>query len=186
MTLSLHTVQRYSMELNLLLPCSGLSALYTCHYTWPCPPARHHFTAVHKACPNMVIVGSILNEEALPPSPLFISTSRYLCYLFISAVSWNLIKLNVFLKIAHNYCTVCMLNGSHFVLFCRLGKNSDCPPSSRHKNKQKRLLMHTAQQQRGIIVTEQSCIRHVIMMGRNPCKWAPGARVLIRVCGAIL
>ena len=29
-----------------------------------CPPARHHSTAVHKACPYMVIVGSILNEDA--------------------------------------------------------------------------------------------------------------------------
>ena len=36
----------------------------------PCPPARHHSAAVHKACPYMVIIGSILYEDALPP-PLF-------------------------------------------------------------------------------------------------------------------
>ena len=40
--------------------------------TWPCPPAQHHSTAEHKACPYMVIVGSILNEGSLPP-PLFLS-----------------------------------------------------------------------------------------------------------------
>ena len=35
--------------------------------TWPCPPARHHSTAIHKACPYIVLVGSILSEDALPP-----------------------------------------------------------------------------------------------------------------------
>ena len=47
--------------------------------TWPCPPARQNSTAVHKACPYMVIVGSILSEDALPP-PLFLS--RYIIYLW--------------------------------------------------------------------------------------------------------
>ena len=33
--------------------------------TLPCPPAaRHHSTTVNKACPYMVIVGSILNKDA--------------------------------------------------------------------------------------------------------------------------
>ena len=40
--------------------------------TYPCPPAQHHSTAEHKACPYMVIVGSILNKGSLPP-PLFLS-----------------------------------------------------------------------------------------------------------------
>ena len=44
----------------------------------PCPPGRCHSTAVHKACPYMVIIGSILNEDALPP-PL----SRYIIYLWL-------------------------------------------------------------------------------------------------------
>ena len=44
--------------------------------TWPCPPARHHSIAVHKACPYMVIIGSILKENALPPSP-FLSIYVY-------------------------------------------------------------------------------------------------------------
>ena len=35
------------------------------------PPARHPSTAVHKACPYMVIVGSILSKEALHPLPFF-------------------------------------------------------------------------------------------------------------------
>ena len=37
---------------------------------WPCPPpARHHSTAVHKACSFMVRVGSILKEDALSFPP---------------------------------------------------------------------------------------------------------------------
>ena len=40
--------------------------------TWPCPPVRHLSTALHKACPYMVIVGSILRVDALPP-PLYLS-----------------------------------------------------------------------------------------------------------------
>ena len=54
--------------------------------------ARHHFTAVHKACPYMVIVGSILNEDALAPNiqytapPPFLSRYRY-CMLFIYAAT---------------------------------------------------------------------------------------------------
>ena len=42
-----------------------------------CPPARHHSTAVHKACPYMVIVCSVL---LLPPS-LFLSMYIYLSML---------------------------------------------------------------------------------------------------------
>ena len=30
-----------------------------------CPPARHHSTALNKACPYMVIAGSILNDDTL-------------------------------------------------------------------------------------------------------------------------
>ena len=47
--------------------------------TWPYPPS--HPTAVHKACPNMVIVGSILNKDALAP-PHFL----YLGIYFLSMV----------------------------------------------------------------------------------------------------
>ena len=46
--------------------------------TWPCLLTRHHSTDVRKACPYMVIVGSILSEDALAP-PLF--RSRYIIYL---------------------------------------------------------------------------------------------------------
>ena len=48
--------------------------LYVRAITRPYLPARHHCTAVHKACPcpYMVIVGSILNEDTLAP-PLFLS-----------------------------------------------------------------------------------------------------------------
>ena len=64
----------FEIELNLLLSCFGLSALYL-----PLPdPARHHSTSVHKAFPSMVIVGSLLIEDALP-LPLFLS--RYVIYL---------------------------------------------------------------------------------------------------------
>ena len=34
--------------------------------TWPCSPARLHSTAVHKSCPSMVIVVSILHEDGFP------------------------------------------------------------------------------------------------------------------------
>ena len=44
----------------------------------PFPPARHKSTNIHKACPYMVIIGSILNEDA-PPPPLFLSS--YVIYL---------------------------------------------------------------------------------------------------------
>ena len=37
----------------------------------PCPPARHHSTAVQKACPFMVLVVSILNKDAPTPPPPF-------------------------------------------------------------------------------------------------------------------
>ena len=66
------------IELNLLLPYVGLSALST----WPCPPARRFSTAVHKASPDMVIVVSILSEDALPALPPFLSMY---CILFIYA-----------------------------------------------------------------------------------------------------
>ena len=53
----------------------AISALYL-----PTPdPARHHSTAVHKACPYIVIVVSILNKDSLAPLPLFLS--RYVIYL---------------------------------------------------------------------------------------------------------
>ena len=55
--------------------------------TWPCPPAQHHSTAVHKACPYMVMlpgtsvrrwrVGSILNKDALTP-PLFLTRMLFI------------------------------------------------------------------------------------------------------------
>ena len=35
--------------------------------TWPFPPTRPHYPAVHKSCPYMVIVGPILNEDTLTP-----------------------------------------------------------------------------------------------------------------------
>ena len=55
----------FEIELNLLLSCFVLSALY-----FPLPdPARHHSTSVHKAFPSMVIVGSLLIEDALPLPP---------------------------------------------------------------------------------------------------------------------
>ena len=62
----------FVIESNLLLPCFGLSALYNYMLTpdpacWPgitAPPYTKHG-------PYMVIVGSILNEDALP-HPLFI------------------------------------------------------------------------------------------------------------------
>ena len=51
--------------------------LLTC-LTLPAAPARYHCTAVHKACPYVVRVDSILSEDALPP-PLFLF--RYIIYL---------------------------------------------------------------------------------------------------------
>ena len=38
-----------------------------------CTPAQHPSTAVHKACPCRVIIGSILSEDA-PATPLSLST----------------------------------------------------------------------------------------------------------------
>ena len=62
--------------------CTVKHSMYVLANTWPCPPAQYHSTAVHKACPYMVIllvqwwrVGSILNEDALAFS--------YLAMLFI-------------------------------------------------------------------------------------------------------
>ena len=64
-------------------PSFGLSALYVLANTWPCPPARLHSIAVHKACLYMVIVivSSILNEDPLALPPLFIS--RFIIYLWL-------------------------------------------------------------------------------------------------------
>ena len=75
-------VDRLRNRVKLWLPCFGLSALYLpSSNTWPCPPARHHSTTVHNACPHMVIVGSILNKDALAsPPPLFLS--RCVIYLW--------------------------------------------------------------------------------------------------------
>ena len=51
----------------------ALGIVCTCQHL-TLPPARHHSTIAHKACPYMVMlpvrcwrVGSILNEDALPP-----------------------------------------------------------------------------------------------------------------------
>ena len=80
MTLSLHTCVTILYGVKPFAALFWALGIVCILATIPDPArrgARHHFTAVHKACPNMVIVGSILNEEALPPFPLFISTSRY-------------------------------------------------------------------------------------------------------------
>ena len=66
-------VFRLTGELNLLLACFGLSALY---FFTP-DPAR--CCPVAQACPYMVTVGSILNEDSLARTPLFLS--RYIIYL---------------------------------------------------------------------------------------------------------
>ena len=39
----------FVIKLRLLLPCFGLTAFVLAN-SWPCPPARHHSTAVHKTC----------------------------------------------------------------------------------------------------------------------------------------
>ena len=61
------------IKFNLLLPWYGIVLANT----RPCPPARHHYTAVHKACFYMVMLpvrwwrfGSILNEDVLRHSSL--------------------------------------------------------------------------------------------------------------------
>ena len=53
-----------------MLPCFWALSIVLAN-TWSCPPARHHSTAIQKACPCMVRVGSILNEDAPAPSPFF-------------------------------------------------------------------------------------------------------------------
>ena len=55
------------------------------------PPARHPSTAVHKACPYMVIDGLIFNEDA--PSPPF----SYLGMLFIYELQYSQISSFLFL-----------------------------------------------------------------------------------------
>ena len=75
------------MELNLLLPCFGLSALFQLFVlanTWLCLKAHHHSTTVHKTCPN-ILVGSILNEDASPPP--FLSRYVFCIYALISPLS---------------------------------------------------------------------------------------------------
>ena len=46
--------------------------------TWPCPLDRHNSTAEQAAWPYKVLLGLILNEDALPPPPFL---SRYVIYL---------------------------------------------------------------------------------------------------------
>ena len=58
--------------------------------TWPWQPALHHSTAVHKACPYMVIVGSILIKTR-PAPPLFLS--RYVIYLCVDVSKNALISI---------------------------------------------------------------------------------------------
>ena len=56
-----------------LLPCFGLSACTILANTWPCPPARHHSAAEHKAFPYMVIDGLIeliCHRRRVAPHPL--------------------------------------------------------------------------------------------------------------------
>ena len=65
------------MELNLLLPCFGLSALFQLFVlanTWLCLKAQHHSTTVHKTCPN------------IPPPP-FLSRYVFCIYALISPLS---------------------------------------------------------------------------------------------------
>ena len=62
-----------------MLPCFGLSALYLLTNTWPCPPARHHSTAAHKA---LTYFNSWLSSQwrCVAPCPLFLSWFIiYLC-----------------------------------------------------------------------------------------------------------
>ena len=59
------------IELNLLLPCFGLTALYLSTPDPARQPIASLYTAVHKACSYMVTVGSILKAEV--PPPLFLS-----------------------------------------------------------------------------------------------------------------
>ena len=78
-------VIRLTWQLNLFLPCFGLSALYVLATTWPGPPARHHPTAVHKACPYMVMLPvrwwwamvKFWTKTRCPP-PLFLSSMLFI------------------------------------------------------------------------------------------------------------
>ena len=63
-----------------LLPCFGLSACTILANTWPCPPARHHSAAEHKAYPYLVIFGTVHNSQrrrVAPPFLFFIFAMRY-------------------------------------------------------------------------------------------------------------
>ena len=65
---------------NIVEPFAALfGALGIVQYLPTPDPVCHHSTDVHKACPYMVIVVSILNEDA-PAPPLFLS--RYIIYLW--------------------------------------------------------------------------------------------------------
>ena len=55
----------------------ALGNVYYTANTGHAPPDRYHFTAVHKAYPYMVLVGSIINEDA--PAPPF--SYPGICYL---------------------------------------------------------------------------------------------------------
>ena len=48
----------------------------------PARRSRNHSTALHKACPYMVIVGSILNEDAPAPPLSYLGTSMLFIYDF--------------------------------------------------------------------------------------------------------
>ena len=64
---------------NIVEPFAALfGALGIVQYLPTPDPVCHHSTDVHKACPYMVIVVSILNEDAPPPPPF-----SYLGILFI-------------------------------------------------------------------------------------------------------
>ena len=65
----------------------------------PDPARRHHSTAVHKACPHMVKVGSILNKDALPP-PTF---PLGMLFIYAERTQWMLFTL---------YCC-CWLEEAH-------------------------------------------------------------------------
>ena len=69
--------------------------------TWPCPPAQHHCTVVHIACPYLVIVSSILSEDEKAPLP-FLIYLQYIIYL-LSSVTYSQIHQN-FSNTVH--CTV--------------------------------------------------------------------------------
>ena len=77
---------RNTVELNLLLPCFGLSAMYL---PTPDTARRHHFTAVLISCPYTIYMygQSYLvqfSKNMRCPLPLFLS--RKVIYLWLSVV----------------------------------------------------------------------------------------------------